>query len=174
VYTLKEPTQKISLDAIKVWRISDSISTVATLLFWSVLLYLNYLYTWPNWIEIVLYVLIGITCISAVVELIILPVYKQKTWRYEIDEHCIQLKHGGAFKRTHMIIPMHKVYFVDTYQGPIVKKYNLTTIKIGTIGFVHEIPNLPLEKANEIRNHIASLSELYKPKEDEHGVASRN
>lgn len=170
MYQLKEPTQKISLDAIKVWRISDSINTVVALLFFGVLIYLDHLYNWPSWIEITLYALIGFTCISAVIELIILPVYKQKTWRYEIDDHCIQLKHGGAFRRTHMIIPIHKVYFVDTYQGPIVKKYNLATIKIGTIGFVHEIPNLPLEKAVEIRSHIASLADNLKQQEEDYGA----
>lgn len=170
MYQLKEPTQKISLDAIKVWRISDSINTAFALVVFGVLVYLDHLYNWPSWIEIALYVLIGFTCVSAVIELIILPVYKQKTWRYEIDDHCIQLKHGGALKKTHMIIPIHKVYFVDTYQGPIVKKYNLATIKIGTIGFVHEIPNLPLEKAVEIRGHIALLAENYKQQEEDYGT----
>lgn len=164
MYVLKEPTQKISLDAIKVWRITDTIYTITFLSLLFFLLYLYYSYQWHSWIGFVIYSLIAITCVSAIVELIILPVYKQKTWRYEIDSTCIQLKHGGAFKKTHMIIPMNKVYFVDTYQGPVLQRYKLATIKIGTVGYIHEIPNLPEKKATEIRNYISSLTDLYKEK----------
>ncbi|RDW16171.1 PH domain-containing protein [Oceanobacillus chungangensis] len=173
MYVLKEPTQKISPDAIKVWRITDTISIIIFLVTLTFLLYLHYSYQWDFWIGAVIYSLIGVTCVSAIIELIILPVYKQKTWRYEIDSNCIQLKHGGAIKKTHMIIPMDKVYFVDTYQGPILKRYKLAAIKIGTVGYVHEIPNLPEEKASEIRNYIASLTELYKEKEDTNGDQTR-
>ncbi|WP_214859102.1 PH domain-containing protein [Exiguobacterium sp. s191] len=170
MYQLKEPTQKISLDAIKVWRISDLINTTIALIIFVFLVYLDRLYNWDSWIEITLYALIGFTCISAIIELIILPVYKQKTWRYEIDDRCIQLKYGGVFKKTHIIIPIDKIYFVDTYQGPIIKKYNLVTIKIGTIGLVHDIPNLPFERGIEIRNNIALIAENYKRQSEEYGT----
>lgn len=173
MYVLKEPTQRISLDAIKVWRITDGVTTIIFLGILGFLLYLDYSYQWHSWIGLVIYLLIGITCVSGIIELLIVPVYKQKTWRYDMDSNCIQLKHGGAFKKTHMIIPMNKVYFVDTYQGPILQRYGLATIKIGTVGFVHEIPGLPEKKASEIRNYIAALTELYKDKEAADGEARR-
>ncbi|MCM3741635.1 PH domain-containing protein [Oceanobacillus luteolus] len=173
MYVLKEPTQKISPDAIKVWRITDAFHTIIFLGLLSFLLYFDYSYQWPNWIGIVIYSLMGITFVSAIIELIIVPVYKQRTWRYEIDGNCIQLKHGGAFKKTHMIIPMNKVYFVDTYQGPILQRYKLATVKIGTVGYIHEIPGLPERKASEIRSYIASLTDLYKAKEAADGEEQR-
>lgn len=91
MYVLKEPTQKISPDAIKVWRITDAFHTIIFLGLLSFLLYFDYSYQWPNWIGIVIYSLMGITFVSAIIELIIVPVYKQRTWRYEIDGNCIQL-----------------------------------------------------------------------------------
>ncbi|CAM5516088.1 hypothetical protein [Bacillus safensis FO-36b] [Bacillus safensis subsp. safensis] len=54
---------------------------------------------------------------------------------------------------------MNKVYFVDTYQGPLLKKFELSSIKIGTIGYVHEIPCLPEKEASDIRDYIAYITE---------------
>ncbi|EQB38556.1 MULTISPECIES: PH domain-containing protein [Virgibacillus] len=164
MYKIKEPTQRISPDAIKVWRITDALTSFIFLVVVAFFLYLHHYYDWPHWIEIALYAVAAIVCLSAMIELIVIPVYKQKTWRYEIDSNCIQLKHGGAIRKTHMIIPMNKVYFVDTYQGPILKKYHLSTIKIGTVGYVHEIPSVPENTASEIRNDIAYLSGINKRK----------
>ncbi|MGI1831038.1 PH domain-containing protein [Bacillus safensis] len=159
MYQLKEPSKKISKNAIKVWRIIDFINLFISFSVLTVLLVLSNYYSWSEWVDWLIYSLMGILIASAVVELTLIPIYKQKTWRYEIDIHMIQLKHGGIFRRKHLIIPMNKVYFVDTYQGPLLKKFELSSIKIGTIGYVHEIPCLPEKEASDIRNYIAYITE---------------
>ncbi|RKQ30249.1 PH domain-containing protein [Oceanobacillus halophilus] len=172
MYQIKEPTQRISPKTIKVWRITDTLSIIGFLCLLGFLLFLHNYYSWSPWIEYVIYGFLALTAVSAIMELLIIPVYKQKTWRYEIDHHCIQLKHGGAIKKTHMVIPMDKVYYVDTYQGPLLQKYQLSTIKIGTVGYVHEIPGIPVEEATEIRNYIAYLAGISKmdlEKEEKNG-----
>lgn len=160
MYQIKEPTKKISRNAIKVWRITDFINLFISIGVLVVLLILRDYYNWSEWIDWLIYSLMGLLIFSAIIELILIPVYKQKTWRYEIDIHMIQLKHGGIFRKTHLVIPMNKVYFVDTYQGPLLKKYKLSSIKIGTIGYVHEIPCIPEEDASDIRNYIAYITDI--------------
>jgi len=159
LYQLKEPSKKISKDAIKVWRIVDFINLIISTSVLVVLLVLHNYYSWSEWIVWLIYSLMAILIISAIVELMLVPIYKQKTWRYEIDINMIQLKHGGIFRRKHLIIPMNKVYFVDTYQGPLLKKYKLSSIKIGTIGYVHEIPCIPEKEASDIRDYIAHITD---------------
>lgn len=164
MYELKEPTQTISKDAIKVWRLTDALVSTVVLIALIGLLFVDTYYQWSSWIGIVLYVLIAMTIISALIECTVLPVYRQKTWRYEIDAQCIQLKHG-AFMRKHLIIPINKIYFVKTSQGPLSKYYGLATVKIGTIGYVHDIPSLPLAQATEITQRITALSDRTSRKE---------
>ncbi|WP_410503096.1 PH domain-containing protein [Exiguobacterium acetylicum] len=164
MYELKEPTQTISKDAIKVWRLTDALVSTVVLIVLIGLLFVDTYYQWSSWIGIVLYVLIAVTIVSALIECTVMPVYRQKTWRYEIDAQCIQLKHG-AFMRTHLIIPIEKIYFVKTSQGPLSKQYGLATVKIGTIGYVHDIPSLPLAQATEITQRITALSDRTSRKE---------
>lgn len=157
MYELKEPTQTISQDAVKVWRLTDALVSTAVLFALIGLLFVDTYYRWSSWIGIVLYVLMAVTIISALIECTVLPVYRRKTWRYEIDAQCIQLKHG-ALMRTHLVVPIEKIYFVKTSQGPLSKHYGLATVKIGTIGYVHDIPFLPLAQATSITQRITSLS----------------
>lgn len=167
---IKEPTQKISPKAIKLWRLTDTITSFIILCSLVILLYLRNYYLWEPWIDIIIYIAGILTLITSIIEIIIIPVYKQKTWRYEIDNNCIQLKYGGAINKTHLIIPMDKIYFVNTSQGPLAQRYKLSTIKIGTVAYVHEIPGLPEEQAQKIRNYIALLSN--KNKEENKNVNS--
>ncbi|MEK4504338.1 PH domain-containing protein [Bacillus sp. FSL R12-0069] len=162
---LKEPTQKISPKAIKLWRLTDILTLFIILFSLFILLYLRNYYLWEPWIDTMIYIASGLTLITSIVEIIILPVYKQKNWRYEIDSSCIQLKYGGVINKKHLIIPINKIYFVNTSQGPFARRYELATIKIGTVAYVHEIPGLPEEQAYQIRNYIALLSNEIK-KED--------
>lgn len=61
-------------------------------------------------------------------------------------------------KRT--LVPMVRVQHVDTVQGPILKRYRLSTITISTAATVHEIPALDVEEAEELRHSISRLARV--------------
>ncbi|MGY5433260.1 PH domain-containing protein [Staphylococcus aureus] len=88
-----------------------------------------------------------------------MPKYKQKYWRYDVDEHCIQLKYGGIIRKNHKVIPMNKVYYVNTVQHFILRRFNLTTVKIGTLANTHEIPAIDSKEAENIKELIVQLSQ---------------
>ena len=155
---IKEPQQKISPNAVKVWRISDVITYTTALSILGILLFLQNYYDWKSWVSIICYIIISLLIISSIFELSIIPIYRQRTWRYEIDENYIQLKHGGVLMRKHLIIPMAKVQYVNTNQGPILRKYGLSTLTIGTMASEHEIPAISEKKATELRANIAYLA----------------
>ncbi|MBM7583676.1 membrane protein YdbS with pleckstrin-like domain [Bacillus pakistanensis] len=162
-YTLPEPQQQISQDAVKVWRVSAVITHVISIVILCILLFLDSRYDWYEWLKPVIYILIAIDIIYSIYGIVLYPYYLQKTWRYEVDERFIQLKHG-ALERENSIIPMTKVQYVNTNQGPILRKYNLCTITIGTTASSHKIPAITREAAEVLRTKIAIFAQI---KEDE-------
>lgn len=155
---LKEPSQKISPDAVKYWRLTTLILYTVLFGLLVILYLLKNLYGWPSWWNSVVLGVLVFLLISFVIEYFYVPKYKQKTWRYEINEDSIQLKYGRILKKSYKVIPMNKIYYVNTHQHPLLKKYNLSTVKIGTIAYIHEIPSLPDEEAKNIRQIISNLS----------------
>ncbi|MEI3607004.1 PH domain-containing protein [Pseudogracilibacillus sp. SE30717A] len=154
-----EPSEKISSKAITVWRIRDSISALIQLIILSILFFAYYYFNWYSWISVILFIIIGYIILSTIYKLTIYPVYLQRTWRYEIDKDHIQIKHG-YFHKYHAIVPMSRVEYVNTNQGPLLRKFGLSSITIGTIASSHDIPALPVEKAKELRNRIVYLAQI--------------
>ena len=63
----------------------------------------------------------------------------------------------GLFIVEKTLVPMVRVQHVDISQGPIMKKYGLSSIGISTAATVHEIPALENEEAEELRHYISSM-----------------
>ena len=158
-FEINEPTQKISQKAVTVWCINDSLKNSIALLVLGILLFLYYKFSWFHWVGIILYVMIAFVFLIMIYDLSIHPIYLQRTWRYDINEHMIQIKYG-FFNRHHFIIPMSRVEYVNTNQGPLLRRYGLSAVIIGTIASQHEIPALSENEAKELRNKIISLAQI--------------
>ena len=110
----------------------------------------------PWWIDAVVGLFALIITISTTT---ILPALRWKRWRYEVDEHEVDLRRGiFIIKRT--LIPIKRVQHVDTRQGPILRNYSLSTVAITTAATTHEIPALDDETADEVRNQISNFARL--------------
>ncbi|WP_226668819.1 PH domain-containing protein [Metabacillus litoralis] len=156
---IDEPTEKISKHAVKVWRTSNTIGHTLALLIIAILILCTKKFDWYEWIGIVLYVLGGFLMLSSVYSIVIEPIYLLKTWRYKIDQQFIQLKHG-KWQEVHTLIPMEKVEYVRTEQGPLMKRYQLYNIEIGTTTSSHVIPAIPAMKAKDLKFQIATWAKL--------------
>lgn len=158
-FEINEPIQKISNKAVKVWRIHNFLKNSIALIVLGVLLFLYYKFSWLDWIGILLYIMIIFVILLMVYDLSIHPIYLQRTWRYDINEHVVQLKYG-FLQRQHIIIPISRVEYVNAHQGPLLRRYHLSAITIGTIASQHEIPALKVKEANALRNKIVSLAQI--------------
>lgn len=87
------------------------------------------------------------------------PVWLYRHWYYGVSAEFLQLKHG-ALNKVHQVIPMAKVQSVTTNQGPLMRKYGLYSVSVGTMGSSHVIPALPEEVAFALRNQIASYARI--------------
>ncbi|WP_335870972.1 PH domain-containing protein [Bacillus sp. 2205SS5-2] len=160
---LEAPRQQVSPLAVKVWRSSAVISLVVTLSVLFILLYLANHFDWYDWISPILIGILGLSVLYSIYEIFIYPIYMHKTWRFDVNEEFIQLKFG-ALEKTHVLIPMTKVQYVNTQQGPLLRRFNLASITIGTTSSTHTIPAIPAEEAESLRNYIANLAKVRDPK----------
>ncbi|WP_404330750.1 PH domain-containing protein [Mesobacillus maritimus] len=151
-----EPQTRISERALVVWRISGAISSLFSGVVGGGIVTLGVLFDWPIWIIAGVIVLV---LIYSYLNIFFIPKLRWKRWRYEVREQEIELERGVfIIKRT--LIPMVRVQHVDTQQGPLLRKYRLSTVMISTAATVHEIPALDMEEAEELRQSISRLARV--------------
>ena len=155
---LEEPQKRLSKHAVKVWLIGEMIGNFIGLISLGVLFYLDYYFSWKDWIGWILIVVTALALISAIWGFIH-PFLLYKNWRYDADEEFLHLK-SGAINETHQLVPMTKIQAVETEQGPILRKYRLRSVSVQTMGSSHTIPALPQEIAIELRNQIAQYAKV--------------
>lgn len=156
---IEEPAQHISPHAARMWRVSRTIGHGITLLVLAVLVGMDSFFSWWGWLGWALYGLTALTVLSAVYSIGIEPAILQRTWRYSVSEEYVQLKHG-ALTHVRVLVPMTKVEYVTTNQGPIMRKYGLFNIQIGTMASTHNIPAISEKEALELREQIARLAQV--------------
>lgn len=157
-FSINPPQQRLSKDAVKVWMLSETIASVIGFLILGILFYLDYRFSWKEWIG---WILLGITALTVLGTgwSFIRPYLLYKSWRYEINTEFLQLK-SGVFNEKHQLVPMTKIQSVATEQGPLLRKYGLCSISVVTMGSTHTIPALPKETAIELRNRIALYAKV--------------
>jgi hypothetical protein len=153
---MNEPQKRISDKALSVWRISGAIASVINVIGAGGVIWLSNVFSWPIWVVIAA---VAAIILHIYLYVYLFPLLRWKRWRYEVREQEIELQQGVfVVKRT--LVPMIRVQHVDTRQGPLLKKYGLATVDVSTAATVHEIPALPMEEAEELRQFISRLARV--------------
>ncbi|MCY8105450.1 PH domain-containing protein [Bacillus mojavensis] len=152
----EQPKNQISPEGLKVWRLQEIMISVVCLLIVIAVAVLSYFFHWPYWISGVLG---AVWLLGSVVTVYLIPKVRHKVWRYEVHENEIDIQ-SGIFVVTRVIVPMVRVQHVDTSQGPLLRKYNLATVKIFTAATVHSIPALEMKEADQLRDSISRLARV--------------
>jgi uncharacterized protein len=151
-----QPAQRISKRALTLWRIYGVIQVAIVVLLTIGLAVAVFLWNWPWWL---LLIALGIILIELIVTTWIVPAFRWKRWRYEVSEQDIDLQYG-IFIVTRTLVPMVRVQHVDTEQGPLLRKFRLSTISISTAATIHKIPALDENEAERLRQSISSLARV--------------
>ncbi len=153
---MNEPQKRISDKALSVWRITGAITSVIIVILAGGVIWLSNVFSWPIWVVISA---VAVIILHVYLYVYLFPLLRWKRWRYEVREQEIELQQGVfVVKRT--LVPMIRVQHVDTRQGPLLKKYGLATVDVSTAATVHEIPALPVEEAEELRQFISRLARV--------------
>ncbi|MCM3603244.1 PH domain-containing protein [Robertmurraya korlensis] len=153
---MNEPQKRISDKALSVWRITGAITSAIMAIMAGGAIWLSNVFSWPVWVVMAA---VGAIILHVYLYVYLFPLLRWKRWRYEVREQEIELQQGVfVVKRT--LVPMIRVQHVDTRQGPLLKKYGLATVDVSTAATVHEIPALPVEEAEELRQFISRLARV--------------
>src|SRR5690625_3740126 len=152
----RKPRNRIAKEAIKSWRLTAIGFAIVAWVGAVAALYLFHHLEWPVTVSIIL-LLVGILGTYLIV--FRLPSLMWRRWRYEVFEKEIFIQHG-LLVVTQTLIPMVRIQHVDTKQGPILKKYHLSSVTISTAATTHIIPALLEDDAVELRDRISALARV--------------
>ena len=108
----------------------------------------------PGW---TVWALRAAVVLIAIAGTLVWPLWRWRTWRYEVRDEELDLLHG-ALVVTRTLVPMTRVQHVDTQRNPVGDLFDLRTVTVHTAAGSHEIPALRPGEANAIRDRIALLA----------------
>ncbi len=149
-----EPGERLDPRARSLWRVTGALQALPILAggtFGSYALYNNEV---PAYLA-VLPILVTIALAALLV--VLLPPLLWRRWRYEIRLLEVDLQRG-LLRVTRTLVPMARVQHVDTRQGPLQRRFGLSTVIFYTAAGPNEIPQLASGTAAEVRDRIAELT----------------
>ncbi len=150
-----EPAERLDPRAITLWRISGLLNLLPLLV-------------GAGFVGWVLARFSGMSSLIAVLpELAVLllggvivgvaPGLRWRRWRYEIRPDEVDLQRGILWvART--LVPLARIQHVDTRQGPLQRRFGLSTVVFYTAAGPNQIPELSTPVAVEVRDRIAALT----------------
>ena len=142
--------------AVKVWRIEAAIESIVALVVGAaatILLLRLDVHVALSALPIVLALLYGL------INFVLLPWRRWKSWHYAIGDTEIELRHG-IWWQTWTRIPMARVQHVDTRRGPLERRFGLASLVVYTAAGARQIPGLAIETAEQSRDLIARLANV--------------
>lgn len=159
MHTLPKLTYHISPHSIRIWRLTNLIVEILVLITVCGALFASYYFGWYQWVNIVLWILVGVIPLGMIWSVGLEPAWKYNNWSYGFNETYIRFQHGRLFMKQ-VVVPMAKIQFVETEQGPLLRSYRVHTVTIGTMGTPHKIPNLSDKDAHVLKAHIAKYAQI--------------
>lgn len=150
-----EPSERLDPRARVVWRISAALNMLPLLAaggFGS--------FTLLRWADVP--VALGMLPALAVLVLAVFAVFvapglRWRRWRYEIRPDEVDLQRG-VWWVSRTLVPLARIQHVDTRQGPLQRRYGLSTVVFHTAAGANQIPELSTPVAAEARDRIADLT----------------
>jgi len=151
------PTNRLNRKVVSVWRIGGLIGAViiALVVIPSVIVLSYFIGLTALWVIIGAAILI----LWVVIYIILVPAIRYNRWRFDVTESDVDLYYG-IIVRKRIIIPLVRVQFTDTKQGPIKRAMGISEVTINTAGGEKTIPGLLDEDADALRDKVARLASL--------------
>jgi uncharacterized protein len=150
-----EPAERLDPRAIKLWRISGLLNMLPLLVGagvagWALVRFGDYS-LFLAVLPVLAVLLLGVAVVGVV------PGLRWRRWRYEIRPDEIDLQRGILWiERT--LVPLARIQHVDTRQGPLQRRFGLSTVVFYTAAGPNQIPELSTPVAAEVRDRIALLT----------------
>lgn len=139
--------RSLSRDVLKVWQIENLVGTLGIIAVVVAIFHGPFSdASWREW-EILAF---GVIAVSMLLESLILIPRRYRFYRYALLKDCIVIVRGRMFVRQ-AAVPLHQVLYLHTRQGPILRRYGLLKINVGTIAEPHSVGPLSMEAVREFQ-----------------------
>ena len=132
-----EPSERLDPRAKVVWRISAALNMIPLFVaggFGSFALL-----RWAD-VSAVLGILPALAVLAlAVLSVAVIPGLRWRRWRYEIRPDEVDLQRG-VWWVSRTLVPLARIQHVDTRQGPLQRRYGLSTVVFHTAAGANQIP----------------------------------
>ncbi|MDQ3863112.1 MAG: PH domain-containing protein [Actinomycetota bacterium] len=150
-----EPAERLDPRAITLWRITGTLNMLPLLV-------------GAYFATLALSRFVGVSFFFAIVPVLtvlalagvvvgIAPGLRWRRWRYEIRPEEVDLQRG-IFWISRTLVPLARIQHVDTRQGPLQRRFGLSTVVFYTAAGPNQIPELSAPVAAEVRDRIAELT----------------
>jgi membrane protein YdbS with pleckstrin-like domain len=150
-----EPAERLDPRAITLWRITGSLNMLPLLVGAGVAGAALTRFGGVSLLFGILPVLAVLILAGVVVGMA--PGLRWRRWRYEIRPDEVDLQRG-IFWISRTLVPLARLQHVDTRQGPLQRRFGLSTVVFYTAAGPNQIPELSTPVAAEVRNRIAELT----------------
>jgi len=158
-----EPTNRIHNNAIKAWTVNSLFYGLAWFIPAAFFLAISIgknsdsTFLWYQEVDWMLFsILFFVGLVFYLIMALVFPKLRWRRWKYDITEKEIDMLRGIIIKKR-TLVPINRVQHVDTRQGPVYRKFGLSSVTISTAATTHEIPALDDDTADEVRDTISNL-----------------
>jgi membrane protein YdbS with pleckstrin-like domain len=150
-----EPAERLDPRAMTLWRITGTLNMLPLLVGAS---FAGWALSRTGGVSLLFEVLpvLAILALSGVVVGAV-PGLRWRRWRYEIRPDEVDLQRG-IFWVSRTLVPLARIQHVDTRQGPLQRRFGLSTVVFYTAAGPNQIPELSTPVAERARDRIAELT----------------
>ena len=150
-----EPAERLDPRAITLWRIAGTLNVLPLLIGagfagWALLRFGDVSFFFGVLLALAVLALAGVV-------VGVVPELRWRRWRYEIRPDEVDLQRG-IFWISRTLVPLARIQHVDTRQGPLQRRFGLSTVVLYTAAGPNQIPELSTPVAERARDHIAELT----------------
>lgn len=150
---LREPINRVSPNAVRMWRVT-SWGALAAMVLIALVLWLV-LPSWPWWATVIVLV-----CIVPEIPIAIwMPGVRHRIHRWEVTDEAVCTR-SGWFTTELRIAPLNRVQTVDSNQGPIMRLFGLAEVTVTTASAAGPvtIAGLDLDVANKVVARLTAIT----------------
>ncbi|MFF2483264.1 PH domain-containing protein [Paenibacillus sp. NPDC058071] len=149
-------TKKLNEDYIKVYRITSFLTHVVL---YAIVIGYAALAQSRDWTLLPAWIGLAVVTASAVWFTLLVPTWKYRFFRYELFEEELEVQSGFLFLKN-VLVPMVRVQHVELESGPLMRKFDLASVKVVTAATTHTISGLKQPDAQRLKRTIGQLAKV--------------